>query len=109
ILRTKVKTQHVDAKPGEGIITLTQLRSVESQLQVVRADRERLAKQIDDIQKGKGGDLLAKAAGNWDLEEATRRFNEAEREIRRLGGQLEQERSKCAADVKRIEYMMFDP
>lgn len=109
ILRTKVKTQAVDAQPGEGIITLTQLRSVESQMQVIAADRDRLAKQIDDIQKGKGGDLLAKAAGNWDLEEATRRFNEAEREIRRLGGQLEQERSKCAADVKKVEYMMFDP
>ena len=109
ILRTKVKTQHVDAKPGEGVITLTQLRSVESQMQVIRAERDRLAAQIENIQKGRGDDILAKAAGNWDLEEATKRFNEAEREIRRLGGQLEQERAKCAADVKKIEYMMFDP
>jgi hypothetical protein len=109
ILRTKVKTQHVDAKPGEGVITLSQLRSVEAQMQVIKADRDRMAAQIENIQKGRGDDILAKAAGNWDLEEATKRFNEAEREIRRLGGQLEQERAKCAADVKKIEYMMFDP
>lgn len=109
ILRTKVKNRHSDAKPGEGIVTLAQLRAAESQLQVVQTDRERLMKQIEDIQKGKGGDLLAKAAGDWNLEEATRRFNEAEREIRRLGGQLQQERAKCAADVKKVEYMMFDP
>jgi len=109
ILRTKVKTQHVDAKPGEGVITLTQLRSVESQMQVIRAERDKLAVQIENIQKGRGDDILSKAAGNWDLEEATKRFNEAEREIRRLGGQLEQERAKCASDVKKIEYMMFDP
>lgn len=109
ILRTKVKTQHVDAKPGEGVITLTQLRTAEAQLQVVKAERDRLSTQLDNIQKGRGDDILAKAAGNWDLEEATKRFNEAEREIRRLGSQLEQERAKCVADVKKIEYMMFDP
>lgn len=109
ILRTKVKTQVVDAPPGDGVITLAQLRTAEEQLKVVQADRDRLAKQIADMQDNKISSLLGTAAGDWNLEEATKRYNEAEREIRRLGGELEQERTKCIAEKKNIEYMLFDP
>lgn len=77
---------------------------------MAEAERDRLRTQIENVQSGKEETVIGSIAGNnWDLEQATRRFNEAEREIRRLGTQIEQQRSQCAAEKKEIEYMLFDP
>jgi predicted nucleic acid-binding Zn-ribbon protein len=109
ILRTKVKMQHVDATPGDGIVLLTQLRTAEDQLSIVKDDRDRLVKEIDKIQSGRGNDLLAKVSGTPQLEEVVTRYNEAEGEVRRLGRILEQERMQCVAKVEKTEAMIFDP
>ena len=53
--------------------------------------------------------MLKLSGSDWNLEQATRRYNEAEREIRRLGSQLEQARTQCSVEKKEIEYMLFDP
>lgn len=49
------------------------------------------------------------ANGNWNLEKATRQFNEAERQLKRLGQQLQQERRACDAEKAELEAMLFDP
>lgn len=46
---------------------------------------------------------------NWNLERATRQFNEAERQLKRLGQQLQQERAACALEKQELEAMLFDP
>ena len=98
------------AKPQDTVITLSQLRSVEEQLKLAEAERDRLRGQIENVRSGREETVIGSIAGNnWDLEQATRRFNEAEREIRRLGAQVEQQRAQCSAEKKEIEYMLFDP
>lgn len=93
----------------DGSITLSQLRSVEAQLRSVENERDTLRLQIDKMGEGGEDKLLKLSGSDWNLEQATRRYNEAEREIRRLGTQLEQARTKCTAEKKEIEYMLFDP
>ncbi len=49
------------------------------------------------------------ASENWDLERATMRYNEAERQIKKLGEQIQIERAQCNVDKKDIEGQLFDP
>ena len=37
------------------------------------------------------------------------KFNEAERQIKRMGQQLQKERAKCKAEKQELEAMLFDP
>ena len=46
---------------------------------------------------------------NWDLERATMRYNEAERQIKRLGRELAKERARAAAEKEELQAMLFDP
>ncbi len=108
----------VSERAGDtGGVSLAQLRSIEEQLQQVQAERDKLRQEIDagvgravseDVPAG-GLSSHSIASENWNLEQATRRFNEAEREIRRLGRQLEEQRTHCAAEKRDLEYMLFDP
>lgn len=107
--QSQMAQDSLGAVTSEGNISLSQLKSVESQLKSVESERDSLRKQIEDISAGKEDGLLKLSSSDWNLEQATRRFNEAEREVRRLGIQLEQARSRCTAEKKEIEYMLFDP
>lgn len=97
------------AVSAEGSISVAQLRSVEAQLSSVEKERDSLRTQIEKMGTGKEDGLLRLSGSDWNLEQATRRYNEAEREIRRLGSQLEQARTQCSVEKKEIEYMLFDP
>ncbi len=90
-------------------VSLAQVRSLEEQLRYVQQDRDKLLGQIESVAQGKEGKLLNISSDNWNLEQASRRFNEAEREIRRLGRELEEQRTHCAMEKKNLEYMLFDP
>ncbi|MCB1532074.1 MAG: hypothetical protein KDJ35_04300 [Alphaproteobacteria bacterium] len=46
---------------------------------------------------------------NWNLERATKQFQEAERQLKRLGQQLQQERTACSVEKRELETMLFDP
>lgn len=94
---------------ADGSISISQLRSVEAQLKFVEKERDSLRSQIDKMGEGQENGLLKLSGSDWNLEQATRRYNEAEREIRRLGSQLEQARTQCSVEKKEIEYMLFDP
>ena len=37
------------------------------------------------------------------------RFTEAERQVKRMGDQVQRERAKCEADKKDLEAQLFDP
>jgi hypothetical protein len=86
-----------------------QIRDLKSQLEIAQSESTTLKAQIDKVQKETESGQLKVAGGNWDLEQATRRYQESQREIRRLGALLEQDRVKCKEEKKDIEYMLFDP
>lgn len=46
---------------------------------------------------------------NWNLERATMRYQEAERQTKRLAQQIQQERAQCAVEKQELEAMLFDP
>ena len=52
---------------------------------------------------------LSVSSDNWNLERATMRFNEAERQIQRLGRQLQAARQQCTSEKQKLETMLFDP
>lgn len=86
-----------------------QLRSLQSENDALRARSDELFKLMDQKQRSGESDLLKASSKNWDLEQATRRYQEAEREVKRLSLTMRDERAKCTADKKQIEYMLFDP
>lgn len=52
---------------------------------------------------------LTISSENWNLERATSRFNEAERQVRSLGDQIQKERAQCSMEKKDLETQLFDP
>ncbi len=99
----------VAAVAGQGTVTLAQLRAAEAQLDAVRADRDKLLTEIETARKVKADGLLDVAENDWDLQQATRRYSEAEGEIQRLARKIETEKASCTAEKKQLEYMLFDP
>ncbi|HEY8189447.1 MAG TPA: hypothetical protein VIF12_02090, partial [Micavibrio sp.] len=110
---TKVEPKIVDLTSkdatADNLATVRQLKETEAQLASAKTERDRLAAEIDAIKNSDADDRVKIASDNWNLEQATQRFNESERETRRLGLSLEQERAKCAVEKKDLEYMLFDP
>ncbi len=89
--------------------SLKQIVDLQAKLEAAQKDNANLAKQLESLKVRAEDKSLAAVAGDWDLEQATKRYNEAEREIRRLGQQLEQERMSCNREKAEIEQMLFDP
>lgn len=89
--------------------SVKRILDLESKLDAATKDNKTLAKQLESFKLQKEDGRLAVVAGDWDLEQATKRYNEAEREIRRLGQLLEQERTSCNREKAEIEQMLFDP
>lgn len=46
---------------------------------------------------------------NWDVKKATSRYNEAQREIRRLAMHVENQKKQCEIEKADIEKLLFDP
>lgn len=86
-----------------------EVAELERALQAAKADNLSLAKEMEEIKNTREEALLSTIAGNWDLEEATRKYNESQREIRRLALELEQQRTSCRQQKAELEEMLFDP
>lgn len=93
----------------EVIKVRNELRQVSGQLDVLKAENLALKDQIVTLQKGTESTQLKAAGGNWDIEQSTRRYQESQREIVRLGALLQAKDAKCTQEKKDIEYMLFDP
>ncbi|MGH1378675.1 MAG: hypothetical protein ACRBB3_07615 [Alphaproteobacteria bacterium] len=49
------------------------------------------------------------SSDNWNLERATLKFNESERQALRLGRQLQTQKAQCQKEKSELESMLFDP
>lgn len=88
---------------------LTKIREYEKKLEAARMDNVALSKEIEELRRLKEDGKLQAVAGDWDLEKSTKRYNEAEREIKRLGMLLEQQRLSHRQEKQELEQMLFDP
>ncbi|MFA7276125.1 MAG: hypothetical protein WC043_04920 [Pseudobdellovibrionaceae bacterium] len=86
-----------------------EVRELRLQVQTISAERTVLADRIETLQKESEHSQLKMAGGSWDLEQATRRYQESQREIRRLGAMIDEQKLKCQQEKKEIEYKLFDP
>ncbi|PZP55752.1 MAG: hypothetical protein DI586_05870 [Micavibrio aeruginosavorus] len=79
------------------------LKHLQGQLELARSENETLKQQLDKV-------TTASAGGNsWDLEQATKRYQESQREIRRLGALVQQEKLARKQDRDAMEAKLFDP
>lgn len=86
-----------------------QVRTLRGEVEVLTAENGALKQQVESVSSAQDNKQLQLASNNWDLEQATRRYQEAQREIRRLGTQLSMQKAQCEQQKKEIEYMLFDP
>ncbi len=89
--------------------SLKTIADLEVKLAAAQKDNIALSQEVESLKSGQDQARLTLASGNWDLEQATKRYNESERENRRLGLALEQARMSCNAEKSKIEQMLFDP
>jgi hypothetical protein len=92
-----------------GINDKARLAELESLVQKLKAENVALNHELKSTVDASEEERLSIASDNWNLEQATMRFNEAERQIKRLGQELQQERAKCEAEKKDLEASLFDP
>lgn len=86
-----------------------QVLALENTLRDLKDENLALNAELRTALKDSEEENLSIASENWNLERATMQFNEAERQIKRMGRQLQKERAKCSAEKKELEAMLFDP
>lgn len=103
--RSKVDSSVVEA----GSQALKRIREYERKYEAAKADNMALSQEIEELRRMQEDKRLSGVAGNWDLEKSTKRYNEAEREIKRLGMLMEQQRAAHRLEKRELEEMLFDP
>ncbi|MCB1720156.1 MAG: hypothetical protein KDI11_00170 [Alphaproteobacteria bacterium] len=86
-----------------------QVLSLESIVQNLKDENTALTNELQTALRESEEERLSISSENWNLESATMKFNEAERQIKRMGQQLQKERAKCKAEKQELEAMLFDP
>ena len=103
------KTALVSSSVGDNDKLQKEIRTLRTQIDTTNAEKIAIQNQLSKLQKDSDGAQIKMAGGSWDLEQATRRYQESQREIQRLGAQIQTQQAKCTAEKKEIEYMLFDP
>lgn len=75
----------------------------------LRAENVALNEELKSMVRDSEKERLSITSDNWNLEQATMKFNEAERQNKRLGMELQKERARCDNERKDLEAMLFDP
>lgn len=105
----KARASIDEAKVELGNVTLKKVKKLEDKLEAAMADNISLSKQVDELTRMQDEVATGVSDSDWNLEKATRRYNASEKEVRRLGKLLEQQRGSCRAEAKELEGMLFDP
>lgn len=82
---------------------------MENELIALREKNKMLDEELKiSLQEGEK-EKLSVSSDNWNLERATMKYNESERQIQRLGRQLQTARAVCEKEKTELETMLFDP
>ncbi len=82
---------------------------MEKMIRELNQENSKLEGELEGALKESEQEHASVSSENWNLERATMRYNEAERQIDRLGKQLQRERAACTQDTSKLENMLFDP
>ncbi len=88
---------------------LAKIVALEKELESVRIENEALNDELRMSLNESKREVMSVETDNWNLERATMRYNEAERQMKKLGQQLQRERAQWAMERKELEMMLFDP
>lgn len=103
---TKVGLPPEDARvPGQS----AKADALEAEISRLRAQNEVLDEDLKTALEESKHEETSVSSENWNLEKASMRYNEAEKEIKRLAEQLRKERAQSAEEKKQLESMLFDP
>jgi len=105
----KARAQLDSVAVESGNQALKRIREYERKLEAAKADNIALSRQMEDMQRLKEQGRLNQVNGDASLTQTTSRYNEAEREIKRLGLLLEQQRASHSREKQELEQMLFDP
>ncbi len=101
------------SKQGNGMDDFAHVRDKVSQLErqvsLLTEKNKMLDNELRSTLQDAEQERISVSSNNWDLERATMRFNEAERQIMRLGRQLQTQRAQCQIEKQKLETMLFDP
>ncbi len=98
------------AAPGPDMKEMRkQVLNLQDMVDALKKENLSLNDELKSALKESEDERLSISSENWNLERATMRFNEAERQIKRMGQQLQQERAKHDAEKRELEAMLFDP
>lgn len=84
-------------------------QALKKKIRVLEAKNDSLRKDQEAADKIEISSNYSISADNWDLERATMRFQEAERQLKVMGQKLQRERAKFQMEQKELESMLFDP
>jgi chromosome segregation ATPase len=94
---------------SEALSTLNQLRTLQVKYDVLNKDYNKTKSDLVALEKSREQERLSVAGENWDLQSVTRRYNEAERQLRTMGSRVEKVRSQCMLEKQDLEGKLFDP
>jgi chromosome segregation ATPase len=99
--------------PAAGNVTnqvmLDKITELEGMVDKLKAENIALNDEVRASVDASKEEKLNITSDNWNLEQATIRFNESERQVKRLGQELQMERARCSGEKKDLEAMLFDP
>ncbi|MGN7437674.1 MAG: hypothetical protein ACTHOO_03445 [Alcanivorax sp.] len=108
-LSEATQAQPVSAASGNFVDMRNKISSMEKELISLREKNQMLDEELKLALQESEKERLSVSSDNWNLERATMRYNEAERQIARIGRQLQTARATCEHEKSELEQMLFDP
>jgi len=95
---------------GAGFVDMrNKISSLEKEVKMLNDKNTMLDEELRLALKDAEDERVSVSSDNWNLERATMRYNEAERQIKRIGRQLQTQRAQCELEKTDLENMLFDP
>ena len=114
----KLEANFTKAEPSSGHDTTgynndpdigRKISQLEKMIQELQAENTALEDELQASLKDTKQERMAISSENWNLERATMRYDEAERQLKSIGQQLQRERTQCQLEKQELEAMLFDP
>lgn len=98
-----------DTAPEIPAMDTAEIEKLEAMITRLKAENAKLETQLEESLTQKEDKKINISSDNWDLEKATRLYQESELQNERLGTQLNELRQECKKDVAELETMLLNP